>query len=227
KDGANGSASVSITDPNNLNPRYYWFYEEDEIDTTQARFIGQDYEHISHGNYKAWVIDLISECFTSETIAVAQNEIFAEAIVTQKNDTLFANDDRANWFRNDIYLQKNGLFLIPEQSGNYSITITNEFGCFSESESLYYGITGLENSNAEIILFPNPFNDFIRVSNRDGLLEFVKIFDVNGALISENYNIKNKFIDIPLSGSSNGIYLVKIRKDGKLLSRKIIKNLSK
>lgn len=227
KDGANGSASVSIADPDNLNPRYYWYYEIDEMDTVQARFKGQIYENISHGNYKAWVIDLISDCSASETIAVAQNEIFADALITQENDTLFANDDQAKWFRNDIDLQENGLFIVPEQPGNYSITITNEFGCVSESESLYFGITGLEDSNSEITLFPNPFNDFIRVSNRDGLLDFVKIFDLNGTLISENYNIKSKFIDIQLSGSSNGIYLVKIHKDGKVLSRKVVKALSK
>ncbi|MCK5278263.1 MAG: T9SS type A sorting domain-containing protein, partial [Cyclobacteriaceae bacterium] len=162
-----------------------------------------------------------------DSIVVEQNELYSEAFITQKNDTLFANDDRANWFRNDSFLQKTGLYLIPEESGLYYISINNEYGCLSTSENMYFGITGLEELNKEITLFPNPFNEFIRVSNSKGLLEFVKIFDMQGALISENYNIKNKFIDIYLSGSSNGIYLIKIRKDGKLLTWKVVKNLSK
>ena len=227
KNAFNGSASVSITNPNNLDPRYYWFFASDEIDTAKARFTGQDYENIKHGNYKVWVIDLNSDCFALDSIVVEQNELYSEAFITQKNDTLFANDDRANWFRNDSFLQKTGLYLIPEESGLYYISINNEYGCLSTSENMYFGITGLEELNKEITLFPNPFNEFIRVSNSKGLLEFVKIFDMQGALISENYNIKNKFIDIYLSGSSNGIYLIKIRKDGKLLTWKVVKNLSK
>ncbi|MCK5210559.1 MAG: T9SS type A sorting domain-containing protein [Cyclobacteriaceae bacterium] len=227
KNAFNGSASVSITNPNNLDPRYYWFFASDEIDTAKARFTGQDYENIKHGNYKVWVINLNSDCFALDSIVVEQNELYSEAFITQKNDTLFANDDRANWFRNDSFLQKTGLYLIPEASGLYYISINNEYGCLSTSENMYFGITGLEELNKEITLFPNPFNEFIRVSNSKGLLEFVKIFDMQGALISENYNIKNKFIDIYLSGSSNGIYLIKIRKDGKLLTWKVVKNLSK
>ena len=223
----NGSASVSITNPKDLDPRYYWFFASDEIDTAKARFTGQDYENIKHGNYKVWVINLNSDCFALDSIVVEQNELYSEAFITQKNDTLFANDDRANWFRNDSFLQKTGLYLIPEASGLYYISINNEYGCLSTSENMYFGITGLEELNKEITLFPNPFNEFIRVSNSKGLLEFVKIFDMQGALISENYNIKNKFIDIYLSGSSNGIYLIKIRKDGKLLTWKVVKNLSK
>ncbi|MCK5104299.1 MAG: T9SS type A sorting domain-containing protein, partial [Cyclobacteriaceae bacterium] len=227
KNAFNGSASVSITNPKDLDPRYYWFFASDEIDTAKARFTGQDYENIKHGNYKVWVINLNSDCFALDSIVVEQNELYSEAFITQKNDTLFANDDRANWFRNDSFLQKTGLYLIPEESGLYYISINNEYGCLSTSENMYFGITGLEELNKEITLFPNPFNEFIRVSNSKGLLEFVKIFDMQGALISENYNIKNKFIDIYLSGSSNGIYLIKIRKDGKLFTWKVVKNLSK
>ena len=223
----NGSASVSITTPNNLDPRYYRFFSGDEIDTTKSRFTGQDYENIIHGNYKAMVIDLNSDCYALDSIVVEQNEIYAEAFVTQKNDTLFANDDQANWFRNNIFLQKTGYYLIPEESGLYYITINNEYGCLSTSESLFYGITGLEELNAEIKIFPNPFNEFIRISNNSGLLDFVKIYDLQGTLISENYNIENKFTDVHLSGSSNGIYFIKIRKNRKLLTRKIVKNLPK
>ncbi len=225
--GANGSVSVSITNPINLNPRFYWFHESDEIDTTQARFRGQNYKNISHGIYKAWVIDLNSDCFKSENTVVEKNEIYADAHVTQRNDTLFANDDQANWFRNDTKLENTGPFLIPEQAGNYSITITNEFGCSSDSERLYFGITGLEEIDPDISIFPNPFYEFIRISNGSGELDFVKIFDTQGTLISENYSIKNRFIDIYLSGSYNGIYLIHIRKDGKLFTWKTVKKLSK
>ncbi len=226
-DGANGSAMISIANSNELNPRYYWFYENDEIDTANTRQKGKIFENLQHGTYNAWVIDLNSDCFTSATIVVKQNEIYPDAIITQMNDTLYANDDHANWFRNGMLIQTTSPFHIPDESGNYSIDITNEYGCSSGSENLYFGITGLKELNDEITLFPNPFNDILSISNETGLMEFVKIYDMEGTLINEYYNIKDKFIKIYLSGSPKGIYLINIRKDGKMITRKVIKNLSK
>jgi hypothetical protein len=46
-------------------------------------------------------------------------------------------------------------------------------------------------------------------------------------LINENYNTKDKIIKIYLSDSPSGIYLIKMRKEGKMITRKVIKNLSK
>ncbi len=227
KDDANGSASVSITNPLDVNPRYYWFHEDDELDTAQARSTAQVYENITYGKYISWVIDLNSDCFASDEIVVDQNLIYSEATIIQRNDTLFSNDDRANWFRNDKFLEETGSYLVPGNAGSYHIIIDNEYGCLSTSEALYYGVTGLEELEQEIIIFPNPFSETIRISNPDKSLEFVKIFDTQGILIYEKMNIKDKFIDLHLSNSPNGIYLLKIQKDGKIVTRKIIKNLSK
>ena len=225
--GANGSATVAINNPNISNARYYWFNENDAIDTTKARYQGTTFDQLSHGAYTAWVIDLASECFAVGNVTIAKEEIYTETSITQQGSTLIANDERANWFRGTIFLQQTGTVLSPDQSGYYHITLYNEYNCLSISEDYYFGITGFDEVDAEISIFPNPFNDYIRVSNRDGLLEFIKVFDTRGSLISENYSIKNKFIDIYLSGSSDGIYLVQLRKDGKMFTRKVIKNLSK
>ena len=226
EDGANGSATVAITNPENLDPRYYWFFENDAMDTTSARKKGPTFDQLNEGVYKAWVIDLLTECFSTENITVEKDEIYAEALIVQEGSALKANDERANWFRNDIFLQKTGLTLNPSLSGYYHITISNEFNCFSKSESLFYGITGLEAVDTDLSIFPNPFEEYIRISNQDGLLEFVQVYDTQGRLISENNSIKNKFIDLYLSGSSDGIYLIKMRRDGKIYTRKVVKNLS-
>lgn len=225
--GANGSASISIANSTELNPKYYWFYENDEIDTANARQKGKVFENLQHGNYKAWVMDLNSECFTSATAVVDQNEIYPEAIITQIRDTLFANNDQADWYMNDMLIQEASPFLIPNKQGEYFISNINEYGCTSESETLYFGITGLEDLNDEITLYPNPFNEFIRLSNGNGLLEFVKIYNMHGVVVNEYYNIKDNFIDLYLSGSPQGIYFINIRKDGKMVTRKVMKNLSK
>ncbi len=227
KNGANGYATVLLSDAENFNPAYYWFNENDAIDTAQARFKGQVYENITFGKYTAWVIDLDSECFNTGDVVVEQNVIYDEAIITQKNDTLFANNDQANWSRNDVLLQHTGAYFVPNKPGYYAITISNEYGCISDSESLFYGVTGLEDTNLEINFYPNPFRDLIRIVAHQDLLDFVYFFNVNGKLISEHNHIKNKFIDIDLSGSPQGIYLVKIGSGGATVSRKVVKIGSK
>ena len=89
-------------------------------------------------------------------------------------------------------------------------------------------ITGLEDLHEEgISIYPNPFQDFVRISNQGGNVDMIRVFDLHGLTIKEIYNVKDKFIDLHLNGSSNGIYLINIHKDGKILTRKVVKNLSR
>lgn len=223
----NGSAQVSIVNSAPVDPRYYWFFENDQIDTTNAKMKGASFDSLSAGGYKAWVIDLNSKCYTTDVVLINDSLIYSDANITQRNDTLFANVENATWYRNSISLNANGLYIVPETSGNYSISITNDYGCISESEDLYFGITGIDEAVSGVSIYPNPFNNYIRITNQDGILDFIKIFTPQGVLIHENYNIKEKFTDIPLTGSTNGIYLLKIGKGAKIFTPKVVKNLSK
>lgn len=116
-------------------------------------------------------------------------------------------------------------FQIEFANSSYEILTVN---AHDGSITFFDEITGLENLyEAGISIYPNPFHEYIRISNQDGNLDFIKVFDVHGAKLNEIYNIKDKFIDLYLNGSSNGIYLIKIHKNGKMLTRKVVKNLSK
>ena len=57
-------------------------------------------------------------------------------------------------------------------------------------------------------------------------VDYIKVFDTRGVLMHEYFDVKNRFIDLPLSGSSNGIYLIKIKRGDKILTRKVLENLS-
>lgn len=226
-DGANGSVTAELITQGMFNLQYYWFLENDASDSTQALYKGLVYENVPAANYKSWVIDLNSDCIASGAIIVEDSLIETKAQILQRNDTLFANDARANWYRNDINLNITSEYIVPTKSGTYFFTITNEFNCISESGSIYYGITGFEEMTSDISIYPNPFNEFIRISNPDSDIDFIQIYSTKGALIQEFYTIKDKFIDIYLTGSSDGIYLVRIGKNGIVHSRKVVKNLSK
>jgi hypothetical protein len=226
KNGGNGSVSASASVTSNVDLRYYWFMTGDAIDTTNALSKGPAYENIEAGNYKSWVIDVSSECFVEGAISVIDSAIYPEPGISQQHDTLFANDEEADWFRNNSPLGKTGSYLVPEISGVYSISVANEYNCLAFSDNFFYGITGLDEINAEITIYPNPFDKFIRISYPEGGVDYIKVFDTRGVMIRELFDVKNRFTDLPLSGSSNGIYLIRIKKGNKILTRKVLENLS-
>ncbi len=85
-------------------------------------------------------------------------------------------------------------------------------------------VTGLPIANNDISIFPNPFNEIINISRGNQFLEFVKIYDFEGHVILEKYNLEQPFTDIHLSYLPDGIYFVRLRTNGKIHVRKIVKN---
>ena len=116
-------------------------------------------------------------------------------------------------------------FPIEFADSGYKILMVNTH---AGSITFFDEITGLEKLyDAGITIYPNPFIESINISNREGVLNFIQIMDVHGRKINEYYNIKDQFINLPLSGSSNGIYLINISKNGKSFTRKVVKIPSK
>jgi len=113
-------------------------------------------------------------------------------------------------------------FQIEFANSNYDILSVNTFDGTIEilSEEI---ITGLADTSPKLSIYPNPFNESIYIHNPDGFLDYILIFDSQGALIEKLSSLKERFIRIRLSGSYDGIYLVRIKKGEKFISRKIVK----
>ena len=85
------------------------------------------------------------------------------------------------------------------------------------------GTTGIENTVIinDIIIYPNPATDFIRISNIDEL-QSVIIYNINGIVIKELAH--NQLTEIAISDLPHGIYFIKLlNKSNDTLIRKIIK----
>jgi hypothetical protein len=133
----------------------------------------------------------------------------------------------ADWYLENVKIEDGKQYIIPVQPGHYHIEITNDYGCNSTSNDYYYGPTALEDMEYGISVYPNPFVDYLRISNNEDELDFIHILDTKGTLIKEIYAIKDKFIDIYLNDSPQGFYLIRIGKGGIVHSRKVVKILSK
>jgi len=67
-------------------------------------------------------------------------------------------------------------------------------------------------TSAQTVLFPNPVNDKVTISNANNL-ETVTIYNVLGAEVMQQNNINSKSIQLDLSSLTSGVYLVKVLND--------------
>jgi len=221
-----GSVTVEITNVAVLSPRYFWFEENDMIDTTNALHKGTTYPNLAGGRYKAYVIDLASRCEDDGIIAIEDAPVLPTPEVTQKDDTLFSNYSDSNWYFGETDLGISAPFIIPQDAGWYTVVVTNEYQCSGTSLPFNFNITGLEQIDNQISIYPNPFHDFVRVSNPEENIRFIRILDQKGAMVHEIFDVKQRFIDLHLSDSPDGIYLMQIQTGDMVITRKVIKNLT-
>lgn len=83
-------------------------------------------------------------------------------------------------------------------------------------------ISNLEINNNDLVIFPNPANDFINVS-ANTIISKTEIYDFNGRLVFHSTEDKNQ-ANLNLENISKGIYLLKITTKNGTETKKILKN---
>ena len=85
-----------------------------------------------------------------------------------------------------------------------------------------YGVLDLnDNKSTSFTISPNPTNDLIKVGF-DGVVSNYSIIDVMGKTVSSGYLNTNNTIDV--DGLSNGMYILKLESENKILTEKFIVN---
>ncbi|WP_430405425.1 T9SS type A sorting domain-containing protein [Fluviicola sp.] len=75
-----------------------------------------------------------------------------------------------------------------------------------------------------LTIYPNPFNNSISVDNKDGVIQSVKLVDLNGRVISEMNQINSGLIELnQLESVSNGTYLLILSGENSSKTYKVIK----
>jgi hypothetical protein len=105
----------------------------------------------------------------------------------------------------------------------YKVVISDKNKC-SKTFSLFVPSTlSLEESSSNYSVYPNPFNDFIRVKGVIGSLE-VKLVDLNGALVQFkifNHSENNGSVDLDVGLLNSGIYFLILNNSTRI---KVVKN---
>ena len=74
-------------------------------------------------------------------------------------------------------------------------------------------IHGIDNKLSHISIYPNPTSGIINVNNEKSEKYDISITDVNGKMLREINNVKDKTLSIDLSDYPNGIYFIHIDKE--------------
>ena len=105
----------------------------------------------------------------------------------------------------------------------YKVVISDKNKC-SKTFSLFVPSTlSLEELSSNYSVYPNPFNDFIRVKGLMGSLE-VKLVDLNGALVQckiFNHSENNESVDLDVGLLNSGIYFLILNNSTRI---KVVKN---
>ena len=112
------------------------------------------------------------------------------------------------------------------QSGTYTATISDAAGCLSEITAMVDFIdVGVENILSEdlITIFPNPNNGNFNLDVEKLKVESVEVFDLQGRLFFQKIITDNQpLISIKLKYANRGIYLVKVKTQKGVITKKII-----
>jgi len=157
---------------------WHWHFTGATPDTSSL----QNPDSICYSSPGTYPVSLIvSNGTTIDTLTVASMIIVGgtpspPTITVVGGDTLISSHGSAyQWYLNgSIITGATDSFYVAHQGGTYSVQITDQYGCQSQSAGIQVGIDELS-GGVGIAVYPNPFNDGLKITGKEG--EFT-LFDV-------------------------------------------------
>lgn len=121
------------------------------------------------------------------------------------------------WLNGEVLENANGTSFLPEEEGLYSVNIVVA-GCesqMSNTVSITF-ISVTEKDASEILVYPNPANQMVRIEAVDDLREVVFIDQMGRDVLRTNQKVTD------ISTLASGSYTVRIRTDKHTVQRKLI-----
>ncbi|MEO0403304.1 MAG: FG-GAP-like repeat-containing protein, partial [Bacteroidota bacterium] len=163
-------------------------------------------------------------CEDTDEVVVEVNDNPSAAISVDGNNLITGPGISFQWYLDgEIIEDASNQEYYVLQDGNYSVEVTNEWGCSTLSEEQFVMYVGVDELSRWGLLsfYPNPASDRIIVESEDQM-ETIEIFDATGRIvISKTVNASMVSIDVSLL--TEGIYHAKLRGfSGKNISKKFM-----
>jgi ELWxxDGT repeat protein len=152
------------------------------------------------------------------------------AVITVAGSTLTASEGTAyRWFLDGTALTHTTRSIGAQQTGNYTVEVTNAAGCTARSDGVDVQVTGLESSAAgQWTAFPNPSGGPVTVTLAGGHWSGARLslIDARGTTVHAATvppETAGQTLQLDLTPYAPGVYLLVLHREGKAAYGKIMK----
>ena len=96
------------------------------------------------------------------------------------------------------------------QSGEYTLTVTDDLGCEQSSSVLQANLSVKDINDNNILVYPNPANKVINVTSNNADIYAFELYNAIGELMLSKSDINSKIMSINRNELNSGIYISKI-----------------
>ncbi len=166
------------------------------------------------------ILDISASC---NSYQYENSVIISNGITPAVSVPVFVNDEKYSENGNIILTDNNGnVHLHFKYTGDYIVRIATEnYHLIVEN-----GLTGIEDINTSVEVWPNPANKYISINTNNSATESIDIliYSITGVLkYQHRFQIFTK-TTINTDKWNNGIYFIQIKISDKIISKKIIIN---
>jgi len=168
----------------------------------------------------------------SQTIEVVESDIEVNTIIQNSTQLVSLKlGDSYQWYKNyaPIPGETNRVYLYENDPAVYFV-LTFVGGCNRISEVLDLGTTAVENldenPNPTIKIFPNPVEEVIYIQSDQLFDSNIKLTLSNslGQVVLQQTEGTGKSLSVDVASLSAGVYILSLRVDNQVFTKKIIKN---
>lgn len=161
-------------------------------------------------------------CYTL-TLEISISDVNTLSVnVESTNTTDVLTNPSYTWYLDGIETGGviNGVIM---QSGEYTLSVTDDLGCEQSSLALQANLSVNEVANNDIVIYPNPANSVINITSNNSDINSFDLYNAIGELMFTKSNINSKVMRINRNDLNSGIYISKITDaNGNAVVRNII-----
>ena len=135
------------------------------------------------------------------------NTFTVDVSSTNSNDVL--SNPTYTWYLDGIETGGviNGMII---QTGEYTLTVTDDLGCEQSSSTLQANLSVNEVLDNNIVIYPNPANSVINITSNNSDIHSFDLYNAIGELMLTKSELNSKSITINRNELNSGIYISKI-----------------
>lgn len=193
---------------------------------------GATYTANSTGQYRVIVTNATGCSTTAAPKLIEEADLPATPVIIPFGNSLTtASQSNYQWYRNGTAIAGATLqTYTPTQPGNYTVKVTNAFGCSATSAAYVVGpdLSIDETQGLSMAIYPNPTSEtvYIRLTGNAAGMWNLSLTDAAGREVRQSRQQAGQqaenTLNLDVTGLAPGLYMLKVTQNGLALTRPVI-----